>query len=246
MSTIAKKLLADAAALGITLRLNGDKVSYDGPREAVTADLLDRLRKHKEELRALLEAEAGQAPRQPDAAKAPAGEARSTPNGGRTGNVIYISAARGYKHPDGSIATGEPDPMPKPAVPWPTDLSVLLRKVSIARRWSDAEREHFVQWARRSQQGIDDARATLESEVAQMPTPGMAERRREVLDRLAADPDLNVAWTLDDRAETDPVVLTLAVRGAGCCEMAIPREKFDALELPQLIAKLAAAQEAAP
>ncbi|HEY9224621.1 MAG TPA: hypothetical protein VIP27_10780 [Variovorax sp.] len=243
----AQKLLADAAALGITLRLDGEKVSYDGPREAVTADLLDRLRKHKAELRALLEAEAGHAPRQPDTAKAPAGEARSTPNSGRTGQVIYATFGRGYRHADGSIATGEPDPMPRPTVPRPTDLSPLLRRVSIARRWSDVEREHFVQWARRSQQGIDDARATLEAEAADLPKPGMAERRREVLAMLAADPDLRVAWTCDDSAEADPVVLTLAVRGAGTCELAIPRDRFSALELPMLIAKgTAAAQEAAP
>lgn len=243
----AKKLLADAAALGITLRLNGAKVSYDGPREAVTADLLDRLRKHKEELRALLEAEAGQAPRQPDTARAPAGEARSTPNGGRTGNVIHVNFGKGYRHPDGSIATGEIDPMPKPTVLWPTDLSPLLRKVSIARGWSDAEREQFVQWARRSPEGVADARRLLEAEVAQMPTPSMADRRREVLAMLAADPALRAAWTLDDRAEADPVVLTLAIRGAGTCELAIPRDRFSALELPMLIAKgTAAAQEAAP
>lgn len=247
MNTTAKKLLADAAALGITLRLNGEKVSYDGPREAVTADLLDRLRKHKEELRALLEAEAGQAPRQPDAAKAPAAEPSSTPNGGRTGNVIYATFGKGYRHPDGSIATGEPDPMPKPAMPWPTDLSPLLRKVSIARGWSDAEREQFVQWARRSPEGVADARRLLETEVARLPAPGMAERRREVLAMLAADPDLNVAWTCDDSAGNDPVVLTLAIRGAGCCEMAIPREKCDPLALPMLIDRLvAAAREAAP
>jgi hypothetical protein len=236
----AQKLLADAAALGITLRLNGEKVSYDGPREAVTADLLDRLRKHKADLMAAL------ADEKADTAQAPAGEARSTQNGGRTGNVIYATFGRGYRHADGSIATGEPDPMPKPTAPWPTDLSPLLRRVSIARRWSDAEREHFVQWARRSQQGIDDARATLESEVAQMPKPGMADRRREVLAMLEADPGLNVAWTCDDSAGNDPVVLTLAIRGQGTVEMEIKRDRFSALELPPLIAKLAAAQEGAP
>lgn len=135
---------------------------------------------------------------------------------------------------------------PRPAEPWPTDLSVLLRRVSVAFEWTDQDRRDFVAWARRDQQGIDDARAFLESEAAKLPAPGLSDRRRVVLDMLAADPALRVAWTCDDSAEADQVVLTLAVRGAGTCELAIPRDRFSALELPQLIAKLAAAQEAAP
>ena len=235
----AKALMDEVASHGGRLVREGEALRVQAPAP-LPADLQARLRDRKADLLAAL------ADEKPDTAQAPAAEPSSTPNGGRTGNVIYATFGRGYRHPDGSIATGEPDPMPKPAMPWPTDLSPLLRKVSIARGWSDAEREQFVQWARRSPEGVADARRLLETEVARLPAPGMADRRREVLAMLAADPDLRVAWTCDDSAEADPVVLTLAVRGAGCCEMAIPRARYDPLALPMLIAKLADAQEAAP
>jgi len=62
------------------------------------------------------------------------------------------------------------------------------------------------------------------------------------VDMLAADPALRVAWTCADDG-ADPVRLVVAIRGAGCCELAIPRAKFDALALPGLIAEIAGRQQ---
>lgn len=162
----------------------------------------------------------------------------------RTSN--YTHFGRGYVHPDGRIDSGTPEPTPRPVAGWPADLNDMLRRVATAFEWSQQDVTDFRQWARRSPEGLADARVFLQAEVAKLPKPGMAERRREVLDLLAADPDLRVAWTCDDSAGNDPVRLVVAVRGAGCCEMGIPRAKFDPLALPMLIAKLADAQEAAP
>ena len=246
MSASAKKALAEAAARGFTLMKNGEKIVYFGPPDAMTEDLAASLRARRAELLRVLpdeneKADADKAPRQPDS-QAPAGARGSTSNQAsnrdRTGCATYTNYSAGY--PDAK----PPEPMPLPDVAWPTDLSVLLRRVSTAFEWTDQDRRDFVAWARRDQQGIDDARAFLEAEFAKLAAPGRADRRREVLDRLAADPDLRVAWTCSDDG-ADPVVLVLAIRCAGTVEMAIPREKFNPLALPMLIEGLVAAQEAA-
>ncbi len=122
----------------------------------------------------------------------------------------------------------------------------MLRRVAVGFEWSQQDVTDFRQWARRSPDGVADARQFLQSECAKLAPPGLTDRRRVVLDMLAADPALRVAWTCDDSAGNDPVRLVVAVRGAGCCEMGIPRAKFDALELPMLIEKLADAQAGTP
>lgn len=116
----------------------------------------------------------------------------------------------------------------------------MLRRVATAFEWSDADRRDFIAWARRSPEGLADARAFLEAESARLPAPGLSDRRRMVLDMLAADPAVRVAWTCADDGG-DPVTLTLAIRGEGICDLAIPRERFDALalSLPGLIDGLA-------
>lgn len=154
----------------------------------------------------------------------------------RTSN--YTSFGKGYRHPDGRVETGQPEPTPRPVAAWPADLNALLLRVATAFEWSDTDRRDFVAWARRSPEGLADARAFLEHEAAKLPAPGLSDRRRAVLDMLKADPALRAAWTCADTGG-DPVVLTLAVRGAGTCELAIPREHFDALGLPGLINRLA-------
>lgn len=138
-----------------------------------------------------------------------------------------------------TVSGGKPAPMPPPALPWPADLTEALKRVSTAFEWSRADIADFTRWARRSPQGLADARVFLAAEVAKLPPPGLDDRRRVVLDRLAADPGARVAWTCTDDGVTDPVRLTLAIRGKGTCELAIPRAKFDALALPQLIGELA-------
>jgi len=124
--------------------------------------------------------------------------------------------------------------MPRPTGPWPADLNDMLRRVSVAFEWSQQDVADLRQWARRSPAGLADARAFLEAEAARLPVPGLNDRRRVVLDMLASDPSIRYAWTCADDG-ADPVTLTLAIRGAGACELAGPRAKFDALGLPMLI-----------
>lgn len=136
--------------------------------------------------------------------------------------------------------SGTRAPMPPPALPWPLDLTEPLKRVSTAFEWSRADVADFTRWARRSPQGLADAREFLRTEVAKLPAPGLEDRRRVVLDRLADDPAARAAWLCTDDGESDPVLLTLAIRGKGSCELAIPRARFDAFALPQLIGELAA------
>lgn len=58
-------ILDDLAQLGVIATANGDKLHLNAPRGALTPDLLDRLRVHKQDLLALLragDAEAGPLP----------------------------------------------------------------------------------------------------------------------------------------------------------------------------------------
>lgn len=143
-----------------------------------------------------------------------------------------------------NVAGGRVPKMPPPAEPWPDDLNAMLRRVSCAFEWTDTDRRAFVAWAQRSPDSLAEARQFLQSECAKLPIAGLSDRRRVALDMLAADPALRVAWLCEDRDE-DPVVLTLAIRGKGACELAIPRERFDALALPLLIERLAQTLEGA-
>ncbi len=186
----------------------GLKVQAPAP---LPADLMTRLRQHKAELLRMVDAEAEKA-----------------------GRVLHTNHGRGYQHPDGLVETGTPEPMPPPAADWPADLDAMLRRVATRYEWSTADRRDFIAWARRSPDGLADARQFLQSECAKLAPPGLSDRRRVVLDMLAADPSIRYAWTCTDTG-ADPVTLTLAIRGAGTCELAIPRAKFSALELPMLI-----------
>jgi hypothetical protein len=49
-----KALLDELCSRGVVLTASGDKLCYKAPRGALTADLVDRLRKHKAELLRLL------------------------------------------------------------------------------------------------------------------------------------------------------------------------------------------------
>ncbi|WP_448505467.1 hypothetical protein [Immundisolibacter sp.] len=177
-----------------------------------------------------LSPESPRSPAPPDGKVAPAG----------AGHGLAINYGKGYRHPDGRIETGQPGPMPRPALEWPADLAALLARVSVAFEWTAADLRDFRQWAQRSPDGLADARAFLEAEAARLPVPGLDARRRFVLERLAADPALRVAWTCADDG-ADPLRLVVAIRGGGACELAIARERFDALALPGLIGQLAGA-----
>lgn len=125
--------------------------------------------------------------------------------------------------------------------PWPAELSPLLRRISAAQGWTREEAQDFRQHAR-TPGGVNDARACLSHLAAAMPDPAMLDRRRKVRDMLANNTTLTMAYLVDN-ADTDPVVLTVAIRGKGTIELGIPREKFDALGLPGLIDKLVSSGE---
>jgi hypothetical protein len=55
---------------------------------------------------------------------------------------------------------------------------------------------------------------------------------------LAQEPGLQYAIVTDTEAKPDAVILTLAVRGMATCELRIPRGRYDALALLELIEKL--------
>lgn len=66
------------------------------------------------------------------------------------------------------------------------------------------------------------------------------ERRREkVLALLAEKPGIQRAFLTDAEADPDGVILAIAIRGVASFEMLIPREKYDAFLLLELIQRSA-------
>lgn len=120
---------------------------------------------------------------------------------------------------------------PPAALPWPAELTDALKRVSAAFEWTRQDIADFCRWARLSPEALARASEFLRTEAAKLPPPGVTERRRAVVAMLADDPTLRVAWTCADDGASDPVLLTLAVRGKGACEIAIPRARFDAFAL---------------
>lgn len=175
----AKKLIDEVARHGGRLVLTADgglKVQAPAP---LPDDLTARLREHKAELLRGLpdeseKAGAGQAPRQPDTAQAPAGERSSTSNQDsnrdRTGLVLHTNYGAG--HPDAKPQ----EPMPAAALAWPQALSVTLNRVATHFEWTSADWQDFIQWARRSPEALADARAFLEAEAAKLPKPDQSEQ----------------------------------------------------------------------
>lgn len=61
-------------------------------------------------------------------------------------------------------------------------------------------------------------------------------RRRCVLERLIAAPKtVTHVYETDDAAHPEYVVLTLAIRDVGTCELSIPRERYDGFKLIEII-----------
>ena len=67
-----------------------------------------------------------------------------------------------------------------------------------------------------------------------LPDPAAKARRQRVLAMLAERPGTRYAVVVDN-PDTDPVIVTLAIRGVGTCELAIPAAKFDAFMLLELL-----------
>ncbi|HEX2796685.1 MAG TPA: hypothetical protein VHN38_06340 [Immundisolibacter sp.] len=73
-----------------------------------------------------------------------------------------------------NFSCGKVPPTPRPAEPWPADLNALLRRVATAFEWTRQDVADFVAWARRSPEGLADARAFLAAECEKL--PGLIER----------------------------------------------------------------------
>ena len=57
--------------------------------------------------------------------------------------------------------------------------------------------------------------------------PAAETRRRKVLARLAENPNIRRAVIVDEDSLSESVIVTLAIRAAGTCELRIQRDKWD-------------------
>lgn len=67
-----------------------------------------------------------------------------------------------------------------------------------------------------------------------LPDPAMEGRRRRVLAMLAERPGIRYAVIVDN-PNADPVIVVLAIRDVGTCELAIPAANYDAFALLAMI-----------
>jgi len=91
-------------------------------------------------------------------------------------------------------------------------------------RWLPVIREHKPGIVAALQEAANDL----------LPGPAMETRRQRVLAMLAERPGNRYAVVVDN-PDTDPVILALAIRDKGTCELRIPREKYDPFLLLDLI-----------
>lgn len=70
-----------------------------------------------------------------------------------------------------------------------------------------------------------------------LPDPAAEARRQRVLAMLAKRPGVRYAVLTDTEADPEAVILALAIRGRATCEFRIPRDRYDAFLLFDLIEK---------
>ena len=78
--------------------------------------------------------------------------------------------------------------------------------------------------------------ATHAETLEQQPNSS-AERIRMMAAQLESDPGLRVCVETHDNAEPEAVILTLAIRGKGACELRIPKSRYEGIALLELIEK---------
>lgn len=78
--------------------------------------------------------------------------------------------------------------------------------------------------------------ATLDETLESQPNSS-ATRIKMVAAQLESDHGLRYAMETHDNAEPEAVILTLAIRGKGACELRIPKSRYDGIALLELIEK---------
>lgn len=74
-------------------------------------------------------------------------------------------------------------------------------------------------------------------EADRLPDPTAEARRQRVLAMLAARPGVRYTMLTDIEADPEAVILILAIRGVGTCELRIPRDRYDPWLLLDLVEK---------
>ena len=76
-----------------------------------------------------------------------------------------------------------------------------------------------------------------EKDASALPDLAMEARRQRVLAMLGERPGVRYALLTDTKADQNAVILALAIRDVGTCELRVPRVKFDPFVLLDLIAQ---------
>lgn len=74
-------------------------------------------------------------------------------------------------------------------------------------------------------------------EILEQQPNGSDERIKMMAAQLERDHGLRYAMETHDNAEPEAVILTLAIRGKGACELRIPKSRYDGIALLELIEK---------
>jgi len=82
---------------------------------------------------------------------------------------------------------------------------------------------------------ISALRAANDSTYEALPDPAADRRRHQVLAMLRESPTIKYAVLTDDQADPDAVIVALAIRGRGSCELNIPRQKWDGVLFLELL-----------
>lgn len=61
------------------------------------------------------------------------------------------------------------------------------------------------------------------------------QRREKVLQMLTDNPGIKRAFVTDTETDPDHVILTLAIRDTGACELLVPRHKYDGFAVLEVI-----------
>lgn len=70
-------------------------------------------------------------------------------------------------------------------------------------------------------------RPSVADQADTLPDPAAESMRQRVLAMLAERPGIRYAVITDTDADPDAVIVALAVRGVGTCELRIPRQKWN-------------------